>query len=233
MLAQSSTCETKNKPVLRKEPAAFPAKCRDVYDIRRNKKRADKFDKRFDKRDREINQLIADHHKPGELAKEHLDKCGDDLILITLKGHLIIEHLLEMNLCRLLGIDRLPKEKEDNYPELEFIHKLKLLQAVTVGSKPGPNTDLFKAIAKLNKIRNRLVHNLKNAKEIEADIKSVIDCYQSKADKKLSLGEPLPAQLKSCIYKLCRFLDSVNVHFHRLKWDSYRPKAKRLSIALI
>ena len=141
------------------------------------------------------------------------------LILITLKGHLIIEHLLEMNLCRLLGIDRLPKEKEDNYPELEFIHKLKLLQAVTVGSKPGPNTDLFKAIAKLNKIRNRLVHNLKNAKEIEADVKSVIDCYQSKADKKLSLGEPLPAQLKSCIYKLCRFLDSVNVHFHRLKWD--------------
>jgi hypothetical protein len=87
------------------------------------KKRGD----RFDKRDGEINQLIADRHKPGELVKEHLEKCGSDLILITLKGHLIIEHLLEMNLCRLLGIDRLPIEREDNYPELEFIHKLKLL----------------------------------------------------------------------------------------------------------
>jgi hypothetical protein len=126
-----------------------------------------------------------------------------------------------MNLCRLLGIERLPEEKEDNYPELEFIHKLKLLQAVVVESKPGPNADLFKAIAKLNKIRNRLAHNLKNPKEIEVDIKSIIDCYQSKADKKLSSGEPLPVQLKSCIFKLCQFLDSVNVHFHKLKWGFY------------
>jgi hypothetical protein len=124
-----------------------------------------------------------------------------------------------MNLSRLLGIERLPKEKEDNYPELEFIHKLKLLQAVVVKSKPGPNTDLFKAIAKLNKIRNNLAHNLKNPREIEVDIKSIIDCYQSKADKKLSSGEPLPVQLKNCILKLCRFLDVVNVHFHKLKWD--------------
>ncbi len=85
----------------------------------------------------EINQLIADRSKPAELIKEHLASCGDDLILITLKGHLIIENLLEMNLCRLLGIERLPKEKEDNYPELQFIHKLKLLQAVVVQSKPG------------------------------------------------------------------------------------------------
>jgi hypothetical protein len=133
---------------------------------------------------------------------------------------LIIEGLLETNLCRLLAIDHLPKEKEDNYPELEFIHKLKLLQAVTIESKPGPNADLFRAIAKLNKIRNNLAHNLKNPREIEMEIKSLIDCYQSKADKKLSLGEPLADQLRSCIRKLCEFLCRVRVHFFKLKLPS-------------
>jgi hypothetical protein len=122
-------------------------------------KRCDKILKKVDKRDKEIEQLLADRHKPGELAKEHLGKCGDELILITLKGHLIIENLLEMNLCRLLRIDRLP-EKDD--AELTFKQKLKLVQSVVEQREPGPNADLFVAIAKLNTIRNHLAHNLKN-----------------------------------------------------------------------
>ena len=128
----------------------------------------------------------------------------------------MIENLLETNLCRLLAIDHLPKEKDDNYPELQFIHKLKLLQAVTVKSKLGPNTDLFKAIAKLNKIRNNLAHNLKSSDEIEANVKSIIDCYQSMTDKKLSLDQTTPMQLRTCILRLCKFLFDVRLHFHKL-----------------
>ncbi|MGH7989311.1 MAG: hypothetical protein ACREDS_03840, partial [Limisphaerales bacterium] len=152
--------------------------------------------------------------------EQYLKPSGDDLILLTLKGHLIIEGLLETNLCRLLAVDCLPKEKEDNYPELEFIHKLKLLQAATIQSKPGPNTDLFKAIAKLNKIRNNLAHNLKDPQEIELEIKSLIDCYQSKAYKKLSLAKSLAEQLRNCIRKLYEFLFNVRVHFYKLELAS-------------
>ena len=173
-----------------------------------------------DRKQKELEQIVFDRQKPSELTKEYLDTCGDDLILITLKGHLVIENLLELNLCRLLGIDHLPKEKEDNYPELEFIHKLKLLQAVMIENKPGPNIDLFKAIAKLNSIRNKLAHNLKNPAEIELDVKSFIDSYQSKAGMKLRSSEPLPLRLKSCIYRLCQFLDSVNFHLYKLRCDN-------------
>src|SRR5438477_4929678 len=115
-----------------------------------------KFVETADKQFQQTNQLADDLIKHSALLDQHLKPCSDDLVLLTLKGHLLIESLLEINLCHLLGIDRLPKEKEDNYPELEFIHKLKLLQAATIQSKPGPNADLFKAVAKLNKIRNNL-----------------------------------------------------------------------------
>jgi hypothetical protein len=62
-----------------------------------------------------------------------------------------------------------------------------------------------------------LAHNLKNQGEIEGEVKCIIQSYQSKADKKLSSGEPLPGQLKSCIFKLCRFLDAVRVHLFKLE----------------
>ncbi len=180
----------------------------------------EELDKHFElttKRFELCKQFAADIEEQFDCLDQHLKPCGEDLILLTLKGHLIIESFLEVNLCRLLAIDHLPKEKEDNYPELEFIHKLKLLQAATIQSKPGPNADLFKAIAKLNSIRNKLAHNLKDSSEIEADIKKIIDCYQSKADRKLNLGESLADQLRNCIRKLCEFLCHVRFHFYKLE----------------
>ncbi len=174
------------------------------------KKRGDK----IDKWGKEIEQLIADRQKPGELVEEHLGSCGDDLILITLKGHLIIENLLEMNLCRLLALDRLPEGKDN--PDLEFSQKLKLIQAVVIAREPSPNADLFCAIAKLNKIRNDLAHKLMSQEEIEGAVNSVIQSYQSKTDLKLSLDQTTAMQLRICILKLCRFLDTVRVHFYKL-----------------
>lgn len=104
---------------------------------------------------KKIIQLSDDALKSLDLV-EYLTPCGDDLILLTLKGHLIIENLLEMNLTRLLDIDYLPEGKDN--PNLEFSQKLKLVQAVVLSREPGPNADLFCAIAKLNKIRNDLAH---------------------------------------------------------------------------
>ena len=187
------------------------------------KKLGDKVDKRV----REVDQLFADHSKSDELVTEHLGKCADDLILLTLKGHLIIENLLEVNLCRLLVIERLPEGKDN--PDLEFSQKLKLVQAVVLTREPGPNADLFCAIAKLNKIRNDLAHNLMNQAEIEAAVKRVLESYQSKADLKLSSGRPLPEQLKDCIVKLCQFLVAVRVHFCKLKWQEENLLTREIS----
>jgi hypothetical protein len=62
------------------------------------------------------NQLAADLMRLPDLLDQYLKPCGDDLTLLIIKGHLIIESLLEMNLCRLLDIESLPKK----YGRLDF-----------------------------------------------------------------------------------------------------------------
>lgn len=161
-------------------------------------------------------QSTEDVQKLPDLLGQ-LKPCGDDLILLTLKGHLIIENLLEMNLCYLLTIDHLPEK--DN-AKLEFNQKLKLLEAVVIKREPSPNADLFCAISKLNKIRNDLAHKLMTQEEIEAAVNSFIQSYQSKADKKLNLNQTPATQLKNCIQKLCVFLCRVETHFNKLERQS-------------
>jgi hypothetical protein len=146
----------------------------------------------------------------------HLKPCGNDLVLLTLKGHLIIEHLLEMNLTHLLSVDCLPEGKDN--PELEFSQKLKLVQAATLAREVGPNADLFCVITKLNKIRNMLAHNLLADEEIKREIKKVIESYQAKTDSKLDSDE-LPQQFRNCILKLAHFLLKVRVHFDKLSQE--------------
>ena len=48
-----------------------------------------------------VQGFIDDRGKIVELLNEHLKPCGDDLILLTLKGHLIIETMLEMILSQI------------------------------------------------------------------------------------------------------------------------------------
>ena len=162
-------------------------------------------------------QLTDDILNSPGLVEKHLKPCGDDLILLTLKGHLLIENLLEINLCRLLAISSLPEK--DN-AKLEFHQKLKLLEAVVIAHEPNPNADLFCAIAKFNKIRNDLAHKLMTQDEIETAVNSIIQSYQSKVDKKINLGQTPALQLKNCIRKLCLFLCKVRIHFYKLERQS-------------
>jgi hypothetical protein len=156
-------------------------------------------------------QFCEDKTKCKKLIIEHLDPCGDDLILLTLKGHCIIESFLESILVRQLNLDALPQNHV-----LEFSQKLGLVKAVVIVREPKPNADLFCAITKLNSIRNRLAHNLINPLEIEAYVKSIIESYQSKADLKLSSAKSVSVQLRNCIVKLCEFLFEVIDHFYKL-----------------
>jgi len=165
---------------------------------------------KLEKTHKKILQLSDDALKSFDLV-EHLTPCGDDLILLTLKGHLIIESLLEMNLTRLLAIESLPT----GGGKLGFNNKLKLVQTVVISREPGPNADLFCVIAEFNELRNQLAHRLKSPEEIEKIVKSFVAKNRKMIDVKLSL-DTLPMQLKSCILRLCGFLLRVRVHFHKL-----------------
>jgi hypothetical protein len=166
-------------------------------------------------RDRLDEEMREDQFNSVDALLEHLLSCGDDLILLTLKGHLVIEHLLDTTLARLLRIPRLP---EDGDAKLEFYQKLKLVEAVACHSEPGPNADLFCVVAKLNTVRNKLAHNLKKPDEIDADVRSLLECYFAKAGKKKPVNIKVSSDnLRNCLIKLWSFLFNVRLHFHRLE----------------
>lgn len=167
--------------------------------------------KELDKLDAEMRE---DQFDSVEALCEHLLACGDDLILLTLKGHLVMESVLDKILARLLHIPHLP---EDGSAKLEFYQKLKLVEAVVCYADPGPNADLFCAIAKLNSVRNKLAHNLKKPDEIAADVKSLLDCYFAKAEKKPVYSKVLSDDLRTCLIKLWQLLFKVRCHFHELE----------------
>ncbi len=69
-------------------------------------------------------QLCDDQSRSsGKLITEHLEPCGDNNILLVLKGHCIIESLLESILIRQLDIESLPQKSGRL---AFFIKKLKL-----------------------------------------------------------------------------------------------------------
>jgi hypothetical protein len=156
-----------------------------------------------------------DEHR--DLVTKHLQPCGSDLILISIKGHLLVEHLLEVNLCRILGIDCIPTRKGS----LGFNHKLQLLRAVVEHREPKPNADLFLAIDSLNMARNQLAHNLKLSQEIEKVLNSFIDEYHLQAGTKRTPTNSLADELKSCILNLCTFLTEVRRHLAKLEHAEY------------
>src|ERR1043166_1385199 len=133
---------------------------------------------RTDKKTKGALELLDDAEKSHELLNDHLLSCSDDLTLLTLKGHLVIENLLDTILSRLLRIPNLPV---DENAKLGFYQKLKLVESAVCNLEPGPNADIFCAITKLNSVRNKLAHNLKKPEEIEKDVKSLIDSYYAKA----------------------------------------------------
>src|ERR1035441_2283570 len=166
------------------------------------------------KRIESMAQFANDRQKMIDLVRAHLFPCGEDLILLTLKGHLIIENLLDTNLCRLLAVQNLPVGQG----RLGFKQKLyPLKEAVIQCEEPGPNSDLFSVIDALNELRNQIAHKLKNPLEIQRDTQIFVKNNRAKLGIKLGSDKPLSAQLKACIIKLCNFLNKVMLHFFKLE----------------
>ena len=83
-----------------------------------------------------------------------------DLSLIVLKGHLLIEEILQEIINQHL---KEPDALSD--ARLTFFHRLRLVQALT-----GKTARVWKSVEKLNQIRNQLAHKLE-----PSDLESRID----------------------------------------------------------
>lgn len=91
-----------------------------------------------------------------ERFQEHI-QISDDLTLMILKGHLLIEEQIWLLLCnRLTSVEALEKA------ELTTHQKLCLAEALVDDfSRSGQDTNwLWPALKKLNKLRNDIAHNL-------------------------------------------------------------------------
>ena len=77
----------------------------------------------------------------------------DDLILVTLKGHLVVEEILHAIVKSHCSF---PEHLEDT--RLSFLQLANLTKALI--NLPTTSKSVFPAILKLNKLRNHLAHNL-------------------------------------------------------------------------
>jgi hypothetical protein len=163
-----------------------------------------------------VNALVDDTLKYRDLVDEHLMSCPEDLILLILTGHLVVEELLEMVLASVLALETLPKN-ERGESLLKFNDKFRLAQAVVCVREPGPNADMFCVIGKLNNVRNRVGHKLKKQPEIEKLVLELLKTYYEKTGKKPDNKQTLPTLLRVCLADISRFLIKVRLHFYRLE----------------
>lgn len=108
----------------------------------------------------------------GDPTFEYILRVGyhDDEISIILRGHLLVEYLIN----KIIQVKCKNPEKILSYPfsiKLQIVYSMKLLPDY-----------LYKNIAKINNIRNGLVHNLNfNNKEIDMKfLKSSGECVRLK-----------------------------------------------------
>jgi hypothetical protein len=144
--------------------------------------------------------------------ERHLEPCGDDLILLTLRGHLIAEELLGTILARALGLPELPKELRLGFPQR---HRLvSELCAKRLGLNGDP---LLKMVEKLNGLRNTFAHQLKDDAEVEHHVQEFLKEYSRQKRGRVALKTPpLPQAFKECLMQICGFLYRVRFRSYKL-----------------
>lgn len=133
-----------------------------------------------------------------ERFKEHLPET-DDLSLLTLKGHLLVEEILDV----LIKSHCQEPQHLDNV-EIRFVVKAKIARALTGVLFPD---SMWLMIEALNTIRNDLAHSLESKKLKERILKFInIKCEHNpelqRDNTKLSETEDLAKELKKSIHYL-------------------------------
>jgi len=120
----------------------------------------------------------------------------NDLTLIVLKGHLLVEE--EINELLNVLLEKPNALKEGNF---SFYQKLCILRAI-LNPKYLPDKE-WKAMEQLNNLRNRLAHHLepKGIKDMVSDFLDKCD-YETKEEKSWKEGS-VETRLKMFIAELC------------------------------
>jgi len=105
-----------------------------------------------------IEDLIKDWESKRDLFEEKFEshfKHAEDMVAVTLKGHLLAEEFLD-------NINRHCFHFPEYYDQadLTFGRKLLIAQAQVL----APDSSIFERIKKLNVLRNDLAHNLQSEK---------------------------------------------------------------------
>lgn len=130
-----------------------------------------------------------------ERFKEHLPET-DDFALLTLKGHLLVEEILDVLIKSYCS----EPQHLDNV-EIRFFVKAKIARALVGGLFPE---SMWLMIEALNTVRNDLAHNLESGKLKEkiqkfTDIKYQHNPELQRENVNLSTAEDLAKELKKSI----------------------------------
>lgn len=125
---------------------------------------------------------------------KHLPR-SQDLMLVVLKGHLLIEEEINEILTIMLNE---PSALFDAH--LSFRQRLAVLRSV-VGSE-GNQHFRYDALQKLNVLRNELAHNLE-PKELDRRVKMFLEQIEDPESEEALSELTLCERLKRCIALLC------------------------------
>ena len=138
----------------------------------------------------------------------HMPK-SDDLALIVLKGHLLVEE--ELNEIRAIKFS----EPEALFSaRLSFSQRLAVLKALVGSGKDS--SFCFSAIEQLNGLRNQLAHNLE-PKELEQRVEKFLSELEEAGLESEFAKEKGTVRLKRCIALLCGRLSGYQQAFKSLQ----------------
>jgi hypothetical protein len=135
--------------------------------------------------------------------RRHFPRRSNDLTLIVLKGHLLMEEAVNRMLASFLL-----KPQAIEGAHLRFHQKLCLLRALAPVGAEGTVFRLFEAAEKLNILRNRLAHHVDHP-QVEARAKDFLSLLEEPGAEAEFELEPLARRLRRAITFACAGIEGV------------------------
>lgn len=129
----------------------------------------------------DIDELIAGWKEKQRVSEKNFEQYfspNDDLLAIVLRGHLLIEGVID-------DLNRHCFHFPEFYDEANLTFHKKLLMAQAQVIEPGPS--IFPAIRILNELRNNLAHNLDSPKK-EPKILAFLELIEPRFSEELVEG---------------------------------------------
>lgn len=146
----------------------------------------------------------------------YLLPVGDDLTLLVLKGHLLIEEQLNE---RLKEVARKPDAL--NKVRLSFSALIQICRALFYGQNRAEEW-FWSALVKLNRIRNDLAHRLETPKLI-AELEEMLETLERDTLRVSTSSQPLPQRLRYALVFLHGVAEGMSPTASKFSGDTNTP----------